>query len=90
VRRGRRWRAALLVAGGHIGRPQGGLLLAAYLAGVALPWRREREPPAIGEAAEAGQAMADAGSRNPLLGLGLAAGGIALMAAGGWLAVGGA
>lgn len=51
---------------------------------------REREPPAIGEAAEAGQAIAVAGSRNPLLGLGLAVGGIALMAAGGWLAVGGA
>jgi cation:H+ antiporter len=82
--------AALLVAGGHIGRAQGGLLLAAYLAGLALLWRREREPPAIGEAAEAGQAMSGAGSRNPLLGLALAVGGIALMAGGGWLAVGGA
>jgi cation:H+ antiporter len=82
--------AALLVAGGHISRAQGGLLLAAYLAGLALLWRREREPPTAGEAAEAGQATAGAGSRNPLLGLGLALGGIALMAAGGWLAVGGA
>ena len=31
--------AALLAAGGHIGRAQGGLLLAAYLAGLALLWR---------------------------------------------------
>lgn len=88
--------AALLVADGHIGRAQGGLLLAAYLAGVVLLWRREREPPTIGEAAEAaeaaeaGQAMDGAASRKPLLGLGLAVGGIALMAGGGWLAVGGA
>ena len=82
--------AALLAAGGHISRAQGGLLLAAYLAWLALLWRREREPPTIGEAAGAGQAIADAGSRDPLLGLGLAVGGIALMAAGGWLAVGGA
>src|SRR6266849_10202879 len=52
--------AALAVAGGSIGRWQGGLLLAAYLAGVALLWWRERKPPAIGEAAEA---AADSGSR---------------------------
>src|SRR5215470_7221296 len=37
--------AALAVASGGIGRWQGGLLLAAYLAGVALLWWREREPP---------------------------------------------
>jgi cation:H+ antiporter len=79
--------AALAVAGGIIGRWQGGLLLAAYLAGVALLWLRERTPPAIGEAAEAGE---DAGSRPVALGLALAVGGVALMAAGGWLAVGGA
>ena len=79
--------AALAVAGGMIGRWQGGLLLAAYLAGVALLWLRERTPPAIGEAAEAGE---DAGSRPVALGLALAVGGVALMAAGGWLAVGGA
>src|SRR5262249_14708433 len=46
--------AALLAAGGHISRAQGGLLLAAYLAWLALLWRREREPSAIGEAAGAG------------------------------------
>ncbi len=80
--------AALAVAGGIIGRWQGGLLLAAYLAGVALLWWRERKPPAIGEAAEAGEQ--DGGSRPAALGLVLALGGVALMAAGGWLAVGGA
>jgi cation:H+ antiporter len=80
--------AALAVAGGVIGRWQGGLLLAAYLAGVALLWWREREPPVIGEAAEASEE--DDGSRPAPLGLALALGGVALMAAGGWLAVGGA
>lgn len=80
--------AALAVAGGIIGRWQGGLLVAAYLAGVALLWWRERKPPAIGELAE--EAGEDGGSRPTALGLTLALGGVALMAAGGWLAVGGA
>ncbi len=80
--------AALAVAGGIIGRWEGGLLVAAYLAGVALLWWREREPPAIGEVAETGEE--DGRSRPAALGLMLALGGVALMAAGGWLAVGGA
>jgi len=80
--------AALAAAGGIIGRWQGGLLVAAYLAGVALLWWRERKPPAIGEVAEA--AAGDGGSRPAAAGLALALGGVALMAAGGWLAVGGA
>ncbi len=80
--------AALAVAGGIIGRCEGGLLVAAYLAGVALLWWREREPPAIGEVAETGEE--DGRSRPAALGLMLALGGVALMAAGGWLAVGGA
>ncbi len=80
--------AALAVATGRIGRWEGGLLLAAYLAGVALLWWREREPPVIGEAAEASDE--DSGSRLAALGLVLTLGGVALMAAGGWLAVGGA
>jgi cation:H+ antiporter len=71
-----------------IGRWQGGLLLAAYLAGVALLWWRERKPPAIGEAAEATEENGE--SRPVVVGLALAVGGVALMAAGGWLAVGGA
>ncbi len=80
--------SALAVAGGIIGRWQGGLLLAAYRGGVALLWWRERKPPAIGEVAE--EVGEDGGSRPAALGLALALGGVALMAAGGWQAVGGA
>jgi cation:H+ antiporter len=79
--------ATLAVASGRIERWQGALLLAAYLAGVALLWWRERQPPAIGELAEESE---DGRSRPPVLALGLSLGGIALMIAGGWLAVGGA
>src|SRR6266567_4363988 len=79
--------AALAVAGGIVGRWEGGVLLAAYLAGVALLWLRERKPPVIGEIAEASDGRE---SRPAVLGLALALGGVALMAAGGWLAVGGA
>jgi cation:H+ antiporter len=81
--------AVLSIAGGGIARWQGGLLLAVYLAGVALLWWRERQPPTIGEATEASEEEGD-GSRPTLLGLALAVGGVALMAAGGWFAVGGA
>jgi cation:H+ antiporter len=80
--------AALAAALGTIGRWQGGLLVAAYLAGVALLWWRERQPPAIGEGAEA--AAGDARPRPAAVGLALAVAGVAIMAAGGWLAVGGA
>ncbi len=79
--------AALTVAGGKVERWQGATLLTAYLAGVALLWWREREPPAIGELAEAGE---DSPPRSAMVALGLAFAGIGLMVAGGWLAVGGA
>jgi cation:H+ antiporter len=84
--------AALAVAGGRIERWQGGLLLAAYVAGVALLWWRERQPPVIGEAAEAAEEEREEGgrSRPAALGLTLAIAGVALMAVGGWVAVGGA
>jgi cation:H+ antiporter len=80
--------AAVTVAGGTVSRAEGGLLLAAYLGGVALLWWREREPPAVGELAEAEEDDENA-SRTGAAGLVLALAGIALMAAGGWLAVGG-
>ena len=80
--------AVLSIAGGGIARWQGGLLLAVYLAGVALLWWRERQPPTIGEAAEASEEEGDE-SRPAVLGMALAVGGVALMAAGGWFAVGG-
>jgi cation:H+ antiporter len=88
--------AAVLTATGDIGRWQGGLLLAAYAGGVALLWWRERQPPAIGELAERENNNSndtsddDPRSRRPVAGLVLAVAGIVLMAAGGWLAVGGA
>lgn len=83
--------AALAVAGGRIERWQGGLLLAAYVAGVAALWWREREPPSIGEAAEAEEEEEEEDrSRPAAIGLALAVAGIALMAAGGWVAVRGA
>ncbi len=82
--------AALAIAAGRIGRWEGGLLLAAYLAGVALLWWRERTPPVIGEAADAAEPDEEGTSRPAVFGLALALAGVALMAAGGWLAVGGA
>ena len=87
--------AVVVIAGGRIERWEGGLLVAAYAAGVALLWWREREPPAIGEVAEVGgeeqEEQKEGGRDRPAaLGLALAVGGVALMAAGGWVAVGGA
>src|SRR6516165_481386 len=91
--------AALAVAGGVIVRWQVGLLLVACVAGVALLWWREREKPAIGEAAEGEEEEEEeeeeeiekeGRSRPAALALMSAIAGIALMAAGGWAAVGGA
>jgi cation:H+ antiporter len=44
--------AVALLLGGGPGRPAGAVLVAMYLAVVGLIWRRERRPPAFGEAAE--------------------------------------
>ena len=79
--------AALTIAGGTVGRWQGALLLAVYLAGVAMLWWRERQLPAIGELAEDDRSTQ---ARSTALALTLALAGIGLMIAGGWLAVGGA
>jgi cation:H+ antiporter len=48
--------AVLVLLDGRIGRPEGALLLSAYVALVAVVWWREREPPALGELAEIEQA----------------------------------
>ena len=81
--------AALALAGG-LGRPEGIGLIGLYLVAVAVIWRAERQPPALGEAAElSGDGSAGPG-RAPALALGLVLAGIALMIAGGWLAVAGA
>ena len=80
--------AAVTIAGGRVGRGEGVLLLAAYLAGVAVLWWRERQPPSIGELAEDDDESEAAKGRPAALALALA--GIAVMVAGGWLAVAGA
>lgn len=60
-RRVRRYAVGAAVAGGlavlalldeKVSRLEGGLLLAAYLGGVAVVWRLEKAPPVIGEVAE--------------------------------------
>jgi cation:H+ antiporter len=81
--------AAVTIAGGRVGRGEGVLLLAAYLAGVAVLWWRERQPPAIGELADDDDAAEDAKGQQAALALALALAGIAVMVAGGWLAVAG-
>jgi cation:H+ antiporter len=81
--------AVVTVADGRVGRGEGVLLLAAYLAGVAALWWRERQPPAIGELAENDEGE-DPKARPAAVALALALAGIAVMVAGGWLAVAGA
>ena len=82
--------AALALYGG-ITRIEGAGLVAVYALFVALTWRLERRPPAIGEVAEmerpehASQSTSGGGRAVGLMVLG-----IAIMALGGWLAVIGA
>jgi cation:H+ antiporter len=76
--------AVLVLLDGQVGRVEGVLLLLAYAAGVALVWRRERTPPAIGELAELHD---DAPSRWAVP---LVVAGLLLMTAGGAAAVEGA
>jgi cation:H+ antiporter len=84
--------AALALQGGRVDRIVGGLLVVAYLAMVGLVWRRERRPPAFGEAAELNELgenprQSALGDRRAAL---LVVAGVAAMGAGGWLAVAGA
>lgn len=85
--------AVLVLLSGGVGRLEGGLLLVAYVALVALVWWREKEPPTLGELAEVAEEedeVAEAARRPPAVALGLALVGIALMVGGGDLAVRGA
>jgi cation:H+ antiporter len=84
--------AAVALLGGHIGRLGGGLLVAAYLAAVIVVWRQERRPPVFGEAAELEEPGQDTSSdrRSDSRAAALVLVGVAVMAAGGWLAVSGA
>ncbi|MCU1671934.1 MAG: Ca2+/Na+ antiporter [Frankiales bacterium] len=80
--------ALLTVLGGHVSRLEGGLLVLAYIGLIALVWRRERRPPAIGELAE----IEEEGEKDraPGLALVLTLVGLAVMTAGGKAAVEGA
>ena len=80
--------ALLALLDGHIGRVEGALLIAAYVGLVAFVWWREKEPPKLGELAEVDDDDAD--ERRPAVSLVLAGLGIALMVAGGDIAVRGA
>lgn len=94
--------ALAAVAGGTVGRGEGGLLVLAYGGLVGLVWWRERRPPALGELAELaepedapdegleGEPGGEPAGRRPGVALLLAAGGLVLMTAGGKAAVGGA
>ncbi len=85
--------AVLALAGGRVSRLEGGLLLAAYAGLVAVIWRREREPPLIGELAELAEdgGQEDGGrARSPQVSLLLALLGLVVMTAGGRAAVAGA
>lgn len=79
--------AALVVLGGHVSRLEGALLVASYIALIAVVWRRERQPPAIGELAELEE---EGEARSPGVALLLLLVGVALMASGGKAAVEGA
>jgi cation:H+ antiporter len=80
--------AVLAVLGGHVGRVEGALLVVAYAVLIAVIWRRERRPPAIGELAE----MEEGGEKDraPGLALLLTVVGLVVMTAGGKAAVEGA
>ena len=79
--------AVLVLVDGRTGRLEGALLVLAYVALVAVVWRWEQAPPAIGEVAELDDAAAD---RPPALSLVLVVVGLGVMAAGGVAAVDGA
>jgi cation:H+ antiporter len=80
--------ALLAVLGGHVSRLEGGLLVLAYIGLIALVWRRERRPPAIGELAEIEEEGEN--ERAPGLALALTLVGLVVMTAGGKAAVEGA
>jgi cation:H+ antiporter len=80
--------AVLAVLGGHVSRLEGVLLIASYAGLVAFIWRRERQPPSIGELAEIEEEGEN--DRSPGLALLLTVVGLVVMTAGGKAAVEGA
>jgi cation:H+ antiporter len=82
--------ALAALADGRVSRWEGAGLVAGYVVLVAIIWRREQEPPALGELAELEEDEDEAVDRSPRVGLLLALVGVALMAVGGDAAVEGA
>lgn len=84
--------AAIVLAGGAVGRAFGAVLVIAYAAAVAVVWLRERRPPAFGELVELAEEeeQRDASTGRDSRAAALVVFGVALMTAGGWLAVSGA
>lgn len=82
--------AAGALLGGGVTRVVGAFLVAAYLLAVLAIWRRERRPPAIGEAAELEEEQGEERRRAEGLAPLAVAAGLVAMAAGGYLAVSGA
>jgi cation:H+ antiporter len=82
--------AAVVLADGRTSRAEGAALVVLYVVLVAVVWVRERHAPVIGELAEALDDEAEARAGWPAVGLMVAVAGIAVMAAGGTVAVEGA
>lgn len=83
--------AVALMWNGVLGRVEGTVLVLAYAVGVVWVWRREQEPPVIGEMAElAEEEHARAGGPEPSRALLLVLLGLLGMVSGGFLAVRGA
>lgn len=84
---------AALAWTGHLGRPAGAVLVGAYLAYVAVIWKLEGRPPAIGEASELQEAREKAAHRPTDLprrtgrDLAIVVGAMIAMAGGGWALV---
>lgn len=81
--------AVTLLWDGLLGRAEGVLLVGLYAAGVAWVWRREKEPPLVGEMAELAEAP-PASPRGEGRAVGLVLLGLLGMVTGGFLAVAGA
>ncbi|HLN77583.1 MAG TPA: hypothetical protein VK204_11105 [Nocardioidaceae bacterium] len=83
--------AVVLTWNGVLGRGEGIVLVLAYVAGVVWVWRREKQPPVIGELAELAEEEAHpTGSEEPSRALLLVFLGLLGMVGGGFLAVRGA
>jgi len=80
--------AAVTLLGDRVSRAEGALLVSLYLVLLALVWWRERRPPVFGEAAQLGEGDTQGAPRPWSVALVVA--GVAVMALGGRLAVGGA